>query len=167
MKNVAATNGQSVSLASFFLEEEKACAGNLVVTGILLNFCGVLLGRPPLSYERFRSKLATAEYRVHRAVQEKSERAPKKFFTILPAGPGRERRILRREPERAEEEKKCAELFCRKRPFLWLCCAWGPPRRRSEEALQSARRRLRPGRRPRASSKSLPEWTRRQAFRLW
>src|SRR5713101_7642819 len=79
MKNVAATNGQRVSLASFFLEE-KACAGNLVVTGILLNFCGVLLGRPSLSCCRFRSKLATAEYRVHRAVQEKSERALKKVF---------------------------------------------------------------------------------------
>src|SRR5713226_4478240 len=95
MKNVAATNGQSVSLASFFLEEEKACAGNLVVTGILLNFCRVLLGRLSLSYGRFRSKLATAEYRVHRAVQEKSERALKKFFTILRAGHRRERRILR------------------------------------------------------------------------
>src|SRR5260370_12143607 len=165
MKNVAATNGQRVSLASFFLEE-KACAGNLVVTGTLLNFCGVLLGRPSLSYERFRSKLATAEYRVHRAVQEKSERAEEKFFTILRAGRRRQRLRLRREPERAEEEKKCADLFCRKRPFLPLCCAWGPPRRRSEEALQSARRRLRPGRRPRASSKSLPEWTRRQAFPL-
>src|SRR2546426_12679792 len=78
MKNVAATNGQRVSLASFFLEE-KACAGNLVVTGTLLNFCGVLLGRPPLSFGRFRGKLATAEYRVHRAVQEKSERARKRF----------------------------------------------------------------------------------------
>src|SRR5260370_16771377 len=80
MKNVAAANGQRVSLASFFLEA-KACAGNLVVTGTLLNFCGVLLGRSPLSYERFRSKLATAEYRVHRAVQEKSARALKKSFS--------------------------------------------------------------------------------------
>src|SRR5712692_3027658 len=91
MKNVAATNGQSVSLASFFLEEEKACAGNLVVTGILLNFCGVLFGRPPLSYGRFGSKLATAGYRVHRAVQEKSERAPKSFSQSCvpdPAGRG-------------------------------------------------------------------------------
>src|SRR6266849_9775037 len=91
MKNVAATNGQSVSLASFFLEE-KPCAGNLVVTGTLLNFCGVLLGRPPLSYERFRSKLATAEYRVHRAVQEKSERALKKSFSqsCVPDAAGRD-----------------------------------------------------------------------------
>src|SRR6266478_628783 len=87
MKNVASTNGQRVSLASFFLEEEKACAGNLVVTGTLLNFCGVLLGRSPLSCERFRSKLATAEYRIHRAVQEKSERALQKSFSQS-CGPG-------------------------------------------------------------------------------
>src|SRR5712691_5797056 len=33
------------------------------------------------SCERFRGKLATAEYRVHRAVQEKSERALQKSFS--------------------------------------------------------------------------------------
>src|SRR5260370_33859863 len=90
MKNVAAANGQRVSLASFFLEA-KACAGNLVVTGTLLNFCRVRLKRTPLSYERFRSKLATAEYRVHRAVQEKSERAPKSFSqSCVPDTAGRD-----------------------------------------------------------------------------
>src|SRR5712664_2662552 len=105
MKNVAATNGQRVSLASFFLEEEKACAGNLVVAGNLLNFCGVLVGRLSLSYGRFRSKLATAEYSVQRALCLFLHCAMKKFFTILRAGPGRERRILRREPDRARRRK--------------------------------------------------------------
>src|SRR5713226_7146522 len=110
MKNVAATNGQRVSLASFFLEE-KACAGNLVVTGTLLNFCGVLLGRPPLSYERFRSKLATAEYRVHRAVQEKSARALKKSFSQSRAPDAAGRGVYCGANQNARRRKRNAPIY--------------------------------------------------------
>src|SRR5215475_15471153 len=85
MKNVAATNGQSVSFAALFFGDESTWEGIWAGTDMLLNF----YDRPPraqfalvaLGGDKTRSKLATKEYKVCTCTQQKN--APNREFLRL------------------------------------------------------------------------------------
>src|SRR6266849_5496722 len=92
MKNVAATSGQSVSLAILFLAVGIAREGSWAGTDMLLNF----YSRPPgatlpldrlapfttcrVAAPRFQSEFAFEEYNLHRCTQEK-KCIPVKIFS--------------------------------------------------------------------------------------
>src|SRR5215467_10408910 len=80
MKNVAATNGQSVSFAALFFGVESTWEGTWAGTDMLLNF----YSRPPrrsLSSSLRWNKLATKGYKVWTRAQEKSALCWRNFCT--------------------------------------------------------------------------------------
>jgi hypothetical protein len=77
MKNVAATNGQSVSFAALFFGDESTWEGIWAGTDMLLNFYDRPPQAPfalvtPRAVNKNRSKLATKEYKVCTRTQQKN-----------------------------------------------------------------------------------------------
>jgi hypothetical protein len=86
MKKVAATSGQSVSLAAFFFAAKMVREGSWAGSDIELNFYSRPPKRSSLAPLR-KSEVAVAEYRSHQCMQEKNAFERKYSFTsptVLP-----------------------------------------------------------------------------------